>query len=100
MTVEIVPLKGMPEVRSGDDLAKLIGEALRRSGWTLADGDIVVVTQKAVSKAEGRVVPLGPGGKAWWVERETRRVVASLRSTRSCARSWSPAWHSRMAPLG
>jgi coenzyme F420-0:L-glutamate ligase/coenzyme F420-1:gamma-L-glutamate ligase len=76
VTVEIVPLPGMPEVRPGDDVADLIGEALRRGGWAVADGDIVVVTQKVVSKAEGRVVPEGPGGKTGWVERETRRVVA------------------------
>jgi coenzyme F420-0:L-glutamate ligase / coenzyme F420-1:gamma-L-glutamate ligase len=76
VTVEVVPLRGMPEVRAGDDLAGLIRDALRRDGGTLAGGDIVVVTQKAVSKAEGRVVPVGPGGKAEWVERETWRVVA------------------------
>ena len=39
------------------------------------DGDVVSVTQKIVSKAEGRVVPQGDGREAW-VERETRRVVA------------------------
>jgi coenzyme F420-0:L-glutamate ligase / coenzyme F420-1:gamma-L-glutamate ligase len=76
MTVEIVPLRGMPEVRPGHDLANLIAEALQRGGWALADGDIVVVTQKVVSKAEGRVVPEGPGGKSVWVERETRHIVA------------------------
>jgi coenzyme F420-0:L-glutamate ligase/coenzyme F420-1:gamma-L-glutamate ligase len=42
----------------------------------LQDGDVVAVTQKVVSKAEGRVVPEGPRGKDEWVARETRRVVA------------------------
>ena len=40
------------------------------------DGDVLAVTQKIVSKAEGMVVPEGPGGKAGWVDRETRRLVA------------------------
>jgi len=40
------------------------------------DGDVVAVTQKIVSKAEGRVVPDGGDGRSVWVTRETRRVVA------------------------
>jgi coenzyme F420-0:L-glutamate ligase/coenzyme F420-1:gamma-L-glutamate ligase len=66
----------MPEVAAGDDLAGLVLESLTAAGFSLADGDILVVTQKVVSKAEGRVVPEGPEGKAGWVARETRRVVA------------------------
>jgi len=50
-------LRGIPEIREGDDLAALIaGAAAARGG--LEDGDVVVVAQKAVSKAEGRVVEL------------------------------------------
>lgn len=52
--IEIAPLPGIPEVRPGDDLARLVGDALERAGG-LAAGDVVVVAQKAVSKAEGRV---------------------------------------------
>jgi len=52
--IEIVPLAGVPEVRPGDDLARLVGDALERAGG-LTEGDVVVVAQKAVSKAEGRV---------------------------------------------
>jgi coenzyme F420-0:L-glutamate ligase/coenzyme F420-1:gamma-L-glutamate ligase len=52
--VEIVPIAGIPEVRPGDDLARLVGDALERMGG-LAEGDVVVLAQKAVSKAEGRV---------------------------------------------
>jgi coenzyme F420-0:L-glutamate ligase/coenzyme F420-1:gamma-L-glutamate ligase len=76
VTVEIVPVPGVPEVASGDDLAELIAAALARSGIALADADVVVVTQKVVSKAEGRLVPEQPDGKAAWVARESRRVVA------------------------
>ena len=52
--VVITPLDGIPEIRPGDDLAGLVGYALERAGG-LAAGDVVVVAQKAVSKAEGRV---------------------------------------------
>ena len=56
--IEAFPVPGVPEVREGSDLGVLIFEALARAGKRLADGDIVVVKQKAVSKAEGRVVKL------------------------------------------
>jgi coenzyme F420-0:L-glutamate ligase/coenzyme F420-1:gamma-L-glutamate ligase len=49
----VTPLEGLPELREGDDLARLIAE---RAG--LEDGDVVVVAQKAISKIEGRVVAL------------------------------------------
>jgi coenzyme F420-0:L-glutamate ligase/coenzyme F420-1:gamma-L-glutamate ligase len=76
MSVRLIPILGIPEVAEGDDIAALIVSAVRSAGLTLEGGDVVVVTQKAVSKAEGRVVPERPLGKAGWVERETRRVVA------------------------
>ena len=71
MSIEVLPVSGVPEVREGDDLASVLTDALGPLGPR--DGDIVVVTQKVVSKAEGRVVP---GDRASWVESETRRVVA------------------------
>jgi coenzyme F420-0:L-glutamate ligase / coenzyme F420-1:gamma-L-glutamate ligase len=77
MSVEILPVRGLPEIAPGDDLAAGIARAIRAGGMTLADGDVVVLTQKVVSKAEGRIVAEGPEGKAGWVARETRRVVAS-----------------------
>jgi coenzyme F420-0:L-glutamate ligase/coenzyme F420-1:gamma-L-glutamate ligase len=51
-------LPGLPRVVEGDDVAALIGEAVQRCGDTLSDGDIVVIAQKIVSKAEGRMVDL------------------------------------------
>ncbi len=51
--VEILPVPGLPEFRPGDDLASAIADA---APW-LRDGDVVVVTSKAVSKCEGRIVP-------------------------------------------
>lgn len=50
----VIPLPGLPEVRPGDDLAALLGEAVEQAGG-LEAGDVLVVAQKAVSKAEGRV---------------------------------------------
>jgi coenzyme F420-0:L-glutamate ligase/coenzyme F420-1:gamma-L-glutamate ligase len=76
MSVEVIPVPGIPEIRKGDDLGRILAEALRSADIALSDGDILVVTQKIVSKAEGRVVREEPDGKAAWVERETRRVVA------------------------
>lgn len=76
MTIEIIPVPGIPEVRPGDDLSGLIATALVASGIELREGDILAVTQKVVSKAEGRVVEVGRGGKEEWVAREARRVVA------------------------
>jgi coenzyme F420-0:L-glutamate ligase/coenzyme F420-1:gamma-L-glutamate ligase len=52
--LSIIPLTGLPEVRPGDDLAALLGDAVERAGG-IEDGDVLVVAQKIVSKAEGRV---------------------------------------------
>ncbi|MEV6764991.1 coenzyme F420-0:L-glutamate ligase [Streptomyces sp. NPDC051105] len=63
-------LAGLPEVQQGDDLAKLIAAA----GPGLADGDVVIVTSKIVSKAEGRLVEAADREAA--IDAETVRVVA------------------------
>ena len=52
--LRVVPLSGLPEMRPGDDLAALLGDAVERAGG-LEEGDVLVVAQKVVSKAEGRV---------------------------------------------
>ena len=65
--IEVIPLAGIPEVSEGDDLASLILDAVGRESLALADGDVVVVKHKIVSKAEGRVVSIDavePGRKA------------------------------------
>ncbi|MGZ4152599.1 MAG: coenzyme F420-0:L-glutamate ligase, partial [Actinomycetota bacterium] len=72
--IEVLPVEGLPEFRAGDDLATTLAEPLR--AIEVRDGDIVVVTQKIVSKAEGRVVPAEGADRSAWVARETRRVVA------------------------
>jgi coenzyme F420-0:L-glutamate ligase/coenzyme F420-1:gamma-L-glutamate ligase len=55
---EVIGVEGIAEVRRGEDLAALIATAAARQGTPLADGDVLVVAQKVVSKAEGRVLEL------------------------------------------
>jgi len=65
--ISLIALEGIPEVSPGDDLAALIAAALAAADIGLADDDLLVVTQKVVSKAEGRVVALAsvtPGEEA------------------------------------
>ena len=57
-SVEVVPLRGMPLIRAADDLVELIASALKLNSVTLRAQDVLVVAQKIVSKAEGRVVDL------------------------------------------
>ena len=52
--VTITGLDGIPEVRTGDDIATLILNAVAESGETLQEGDLLVVTHKIISKAEGQ----------------------------------------------
>jgi coenzyme F420-0:L-glutamate ligase/coenzyme F420-1:gamma-L-glutamate ligase len=73
--VQIWPVDGIGEVQPGDDLATLIAGAAPE----LADGDIVVVTSKVVSKAEGRLVS---GDRDQAIDDETVRVVATRGETR------------------
>ncbi len=56
--ITILPIQGIPEVNQGDNLGELLLSALEMEDLTLESGDIIVVTQKIVSKAEGRVVSL------------------------------------------
>ncbi len=57
--VEIIGVTGLPEMTGGERLGGMIAGAARAQGTALEDGDVVVVTQKIVSKAEGRLVDLG-----------------------------------------
>ncbi len=58
MSLSLAPINGIPPVKPGDDLATLILDGARQSKIDFADGDIVIVCQKVVSKAEGRIVRL------------------------------------------
>ena len=77
MTAElrVVPVPGLPEVRPGDDLAGMVAAACE-AAIGLRDGDVVVVTQKVVSKAEGRLVEIDPEiGHRPIVEAESVRIL-------------------------
>ncbi len=93
MTVSLIPVEGIGEIHPGDDLAEIIFSATRRSSGApghapasapdsgnvvLSDGDVVVVTQKIVSKAEGRMVKIDPGdprSHKVHVEAEAVRII-------------------------
>ena len=94
-SLQIVGVAGLPEIVEGTDLAAAIVSAAADSGCSLADGDVVVVTSKIVSKAEGRTVELAdvvpsPFALEWsqqWdkdaavteiVLREAKRVVRQI----------------------
>jgi coenzyme F420-0:L-glutamate ligase/coenzyme F420-1:gamma-L-glutamate ligase len=74
----VLPIEGIREVAPGDDVAELIQGAVERSDVDLADGDVVVVTHKIISKAEGRIVDLvddGPDGHRYLVEEEAAEII-------------------------
>jgi coenzyme F420-0:L-glutamate ligase / coenzyme F420-1:gamma-L-glutamate ligase len=91
--VRIIGVEGMPEVAPGDDLGSLIGNAIVSSGVGLERGDIVVVTHKIVSKAEGQVVDLRtiePSTLAMefaerW-DKDPRKIEVVLRESRRIVR--------------
>jgi coenzyme F420-0:L-glutamate ligase/coenzyme F420-1:gamma-L-glutamate ligase len=58
MPLTLTPLPDIPLIRSGDDLAPIILDALKAAGIMLVDGDVLVLAQKIVSKSEGRLVNL------------------------------------------
>ena len=68
-------LEGIPEIVAGDDLATIIGDAIERSSSGLQPGDILAITSKIVSKAEGRTVRAPAREDA--IAAETVRVVAT-----------------------
>jgi coenzyme F420-0:L-glutamate ligase/coenzyme F420-1:gamma-L-glutamate ligase len=72
----LVPVHGIPEVRPDDSLADLIADAAAAQNTPLLDGDCVVVTQKIVSKAEGRLVACDPD------DRVARRSLIEAESVR------------------
>jgi len=77
--LEVHPVVGLPEIRPGDDVAALLADA-----FAYEDGDVVVVTSKVVSKAEGRLVPAGDDREATrlrLIDEETARVVARRGTT-------------------
>ena len=90
---EVIGIEGLPEIGAGQDLARLIAEAARAQQTPLAAGDLLVVSQKIVSKTEGRIVRLGdvtPSPEtrrlAEEIERDPRLVEVILRESRRIVR--------------
>jgi coenzyme F420-0:L-glutamate ligase/coenzyme F420-1:gamma-L-glutamate ligase len=77
--MQVWALDGIPEVEDGDDLAELVGDAWSADADGIRDGDILVVTSKIVSKAEGRMLPAADREDA--ITAETVRVVATRGTT-------------------
>jgi coenzyme F420-0:L-glutamate ligase/coenzyme F420-1:gamma-L-glutamate ligase len=79
--ISLIPLTGIGEIEPRADLARMVVDALapaQAGGPDLRHGDVLVITQKVVSKAEGRLVaidPDDPGAKTALVERESVRIV-------------------------
>ena len=93
-TLQLIALAGLPMVRADDDIAELIAGALTQAQLALRDGDVVVVAQKIVSKAEGRTVDLAtvePSAEAVELAREVgkdpRLVEVVLRESARVVRS-------------
>jgi coenzyme F420-0:L-glutamate ligase/coenzyme F420-1:gamma-L-glutamate ligase len=89
----ILPVKGIPDIKKGDDLGKLILGKVEDQGDEFQQGDIAVVSQKIVSKAEGRILPLSkiiPSGFAKTIATETgkdpRQVEVVLRESKKIIR--------------
>jgi len=90
----LVALPGIPEVARGADLAGLLLAAIKRAGRTLESGDVMVIAQKIVSKAEGRAVRLAevtPSARALElagvVGKDPRLVELMLRESREVMRA-------------
>jgi len=88
--VNVLPVTGLPEIREGDDLGAMVAERVE-----LEDGDVLVVAQKAVSKAEGRVVRLDelePSERALELaeDDDPRRTEAILREAAEIVRIRPP----------
>ena len=91
--IELVALDGIPEIEPGDDLSAHIADAAVGTGAELRDDDVVVVTQKVVSKAEGRLVDLAtvepsPFAREWagrW-DKDPRQVEVVLRESAAILR--------------
>jgi coenzyme F420-0:L-glutamate ligase/coenzyme F420-1:gamma-L-glutamate ligase len=76
--LEVFAIEGLPEITSGDDLAVMIADAAAAQSTPLQDLDVVVVTQKIISKAENRIVAVDPNDPLSHkplVEQESVRVL-------------------------
>jgi coenzyme F420-0:L-glutamate ligase/coenzyme F420-1:gamma-L-glutamate ligase len=92
-TLRLFVIPGLPEIREGGNLSKLIVEAARIAGTKIASGDVIVIAQKIVSKSEGRTVHMStvkPSAEAisiaQTVQGDARLVEVVLRESRRVVR--------------
>jgi coenzyme F420-0:L-glutamate ligase / coenzyme F420-1:gamma-L-glutamate ligase len=92
--MQLSAIPGMPEIRKGEDLAERIVEAAKKAGLRFEDGDVLVVAQKVVSKAEDAVVSLAtvkPSERAQTLavelKKDARAIELVLRESRRILRS-------------
>ena len=78
MTIAVIPVPGLPMIRPGDDLPRLLGDAIDGARVGLKSGDVVAVCQKVVSKAEGAVVRLDDVVASPFAEHLASRTGGSL----------------------
>ena len=93
-SVQLIGVRGIPEIRPGDSLGAMIAEAASAQGTPLESGDVLVVTQKIVSKAEGRVLHLSSVTPSEFAVafansagRDARLVELVLRESRTIVRA-------------
>lgn len=94
MSLTLTPLPGIPLIQTGDDLSSIVLDGLGRAGFSLEEGDLLVLAQKVVSKAEGRWVNLRdvqPSKRAIQmaaqIEKDARLVELILAESRSVLRT-------------
>jgi coenzyme F420-0:L-glutamate ligase / coenzyme F420-1:gamma-L-glutamate ligase len=92
--LELFVIPGLPEIRPGDDLVRKIVEGAKKAGLRFEDGDIAVVAQKIVSKAEGSIVSLAAvkpsenaKSLAAKLKKDARAIEVVLRESRRILRS-------------
>jgi coenzyme F420-0:L-glutamate ligase/coenzyme F420-1:gamma-L-glutamate ligase len=91
--VQLIALKGLPLVKQGDDIGGLIARAANEQGARIQDGDVIVVAQSIVSKAEGNVIDLRevkPSGRAERIakrlDKDPREVEVILQQSKEIVR--------------
>ena len=94
-SLRLYRIPGIPEIQRGEDLGKCISEAARRAGISFESGDILVIAQKIVSKAEGAVIRLAkirPSPEAHAIsarlKKDARAVEVVLKESRRIVRSY------------
>ena len=93
-SLEVIALTGLPLIKAGDDLVELIASSLKQNGVEPRAQDVLVVAQKIVSKAEGRMVDLAT------IEPSAQGLARSRRMSTRTRGLWRLSCRSRFASCG